>query len=221
MVVAPFPKGDGMKRILLVDDHEIVRRGLKQLLKEEYPLAQFDEAVSVPLFRAMAIKSEWDLVLLDINLPGGSGLELLTEIKRQNLKTAVLMLSSYPEEEFAVRALKLGADGYLTKASVAEEMLLAVRKVLAGGKYVSAALVEKLAIALGRPLEQLPHDTLSPRELEVLRQVALGKTIKDIATGLLISEKTVATYRSRISEKLHLSTNVELARYALQHHLVD
>lgn len=210
-----------MTRILLVDDHEIVRRGLKQLLKEEYPQAVFDEAIGVPQFRALALKSEWDLVLLDINLPGGSGLELLTDVKRQRPKTAVLMLSSYPEEEFAIRAFKLGADGYLTKSSVSDEMLTAVRKVLSGGKYVSAALVEKLAFALGGPLEQLPHETLSPRELEVLRQVALGKTIKEIATGLALSEKTVATYRSRVSEKLNLSTNVELARYALQHHLVD
>lgn len=210
-----------MTRILLVDDHEIVRRGLKQLLKEEYPQAVFDEAIGVPQFRALAMKSEWDLVLLDINLPGGSGLELLTDVKRQRPKTAVLMLSSYPEEEFAIRAFKLGADGYLTKSSVSDEMLTAVRKVLSGGKYVSAALVEKLAFALGGPLEQLPHETLSPRELEVLRQVALGKTIKEIATGLALSEKTVATYRSRVSEKLNLSTNVELARYALQHHLVD
>ena len=210
-----------MTRILLVDDHEIVRRGLKQLLKEEYPQAVFDEAIGVPQFRALAMKSEWDLVLLDINLPGGSGLELLTDVKRQRPKTAVLMLSSYPEEEFAIRAFKLGADGYLTKSSVSDEMLTAVRKVLSGGKYVSAALVEKLAFALGGPLEQLPHETLSPRELEVLRQVSLGKTIKEIATGLALSEKTVATYRSRVSEKLNLSTNVELARYALQHHLVD
>ena len=210
-----------MTRILLVDDHEIVRRGLKQLLKEEYPQAVIDEAIGVPQFRALAMKSEWDLVLLDINLPGGSGLELLTDVKRQRPKTAVLMLSSYPEEEFAIRAFKLGADGYLTKSSVSDEMLTAVRKVLSGGKYVSAALVEKLAFALGGPLEQLPHETLSPRELEVLRQVSLGKTIKEIATGLALSEKTVATYRSRVSEKLNLSTNVKLARYALQHHLVD
>ena len=210
-----------MTRILLVDDHEIVRRGLKQLLAEEYPDAFFGEATGVPQFRGLIMRKEWDLVLLDINLPGGSGLELLGEVKSHHPKTAVLMLSSYPEEEFAVRALKLGADGYLTKASVSDEMMTAVRKVLSGGKYVSAALVERLAIALGNPMEQFPHEALSPRELEVLRLVATGKTIKEIASGLTLSEKTVATYRSRISEKLSLSTNVELARYAIQHHLVE
>ena len=210
-----------MTRILLVDDHEIVRRGLKQLLTEVYPNAAFGDAASVPQFRALTLRHTWDLVLLDINLPGGSGLELVADLKRDHPKTAVLVLSSYPEEEFAVRAFKLGADGYLTKSSVSDEMLTAVEKVLSGGKYVSSALVERLAIALGSPIHQNPHDSLSPRELEVLRLVAIGKTIKEIAAGLSLSEKTVATYRSRISEKLNLSTNVDLARYALQHHLVE
>ncbi|MEI6235367.1 MAG: response regulator transcription factor [Planctomycetota bacterium] len=210
-----------MTRILLVDDHEIVRRGLKQLLTEVYPNAAFGDAANVPQFRGLTLRHTWDLVLLDINLPGGSGLELLADLKRQHPKTAVLVISSYPEEEFAVRAFKLGADGYLTKSSVSDEMVTAVKKVMSGGKYVSSALVEKLAIALGSPMEQNPHDSLSPRELEVLRLVATGKTIKEIAAGLALSEKTVATYRSRISEKLNLSTNVDLARYALQHHLVE
>lgn len=210
-----------MMRILLVDDHELVRRGLKQLLAEEFPKAVFGEANRVPEARALLAQKKWDLVLLDINLPGGSGLDLLAEVNRLCPQAAVLMLSSYPEEEFAVRAFKLGAAGYLTKASVADEMLLAVKKVLAGGKYVSASLAEKLADALGNPQRAAPHETLSARELEVLRLVATGRTIKEIAAGLSLSEKTIATYRSRVSEKLGLSTNVELARYALQHRLVD
>ncbi|MBI3885090.1 MAG: response regulator transcription factor [Opitutae bacterium] len=208
-------------RILLVDDHEIVRRGLKQLLAEEYPRAVFGEAARVPAARALIAGKDWQLVLLDINLPGGSGLDLVEEVRRLRPAAAVLVLSSYPEEEFAVRAFKLGAAGYLTKASVADEMLTAVRKVLAGGKYVSAALAERLAAALGRPAEQAAHEALSPRELEVLRLVATGRTIKAIAAGFSLSEKTIATYRARIAAKLGLSTNVELARYALQHRLVD
>lgn len=208
-------------RILLVDDHEIVRRGLKQLLLEEYPKAELAEADRVPAARELLVRKTWDLVVLDISLPGGSGLDLLAEVRRLRPATAVLMLSSYPEEEFAVRAFKLGASGYLTKASVAEEMLLAVKKVLAGGKYVSVALAEKLATALGDANRGAPHEALSPRELEVLRLVASGRTIKEIAAGFSLSEKTIATYRSRLSEKLGLSTNVELARYALQHRLVD
>ncbi|MBI2812703.1 MAG: response regulator transcription factor [Opitutae bacterium] len=208
-------------RILLVDDHEIVRRGLKQLLAEAYPQAVFGEAHRVPEARALLARKKWDLMLLDINLPGGSGLDLLTEVRARQPQAAVLMLSSYPEEEFAVRAFRLGAAGYLTKASLADEMLVAAGKVLAGGKYVSAALAERLATVLGSPAPSAPHETLSPRELEVLRLVALGKTIKEIAAGFSLSDKTIATYRARISEKLGLSTNVELARYALQHRLVE
>ena len=208
-------------RILLVDDHEIVRRGLKQLLAEEFPKAVFGEANRVPQARELIAQQEWSLVVLDINLPGGSGLDLLTEVRRLRPQAAVLVLSSYPEEEFAVRAFKLGAAGYLTKASVAEEMLVAVKKVLAGGKYVSASLAEQLATALGGGLTTAPHEALSPRELEVLRLLATGQMLKEIAAGFSLSEKTISTYRSRIVEKLKLSTNVELARYAMQHGLVE
>ncbi len=164
-----------MTRILLVDDHEIVRRGLKQLLADAYPQAVFGEANRVPPAHELLVEKDWALVVLDINLPGGSGLDLLTEVRRLRPKAAVLMLSSYPEEEFAIRAFKLGAAGYLTKASIAEEMLLAVAKVLAGGKYVSAALAERLATSLGSPLAGALHETLSPRELEVLRLVAMAR----------------------------------------------
>ena len=208
-------------RILLVDDHEIVRRGLKELLTEEFPKAVFGEANTVPQAREMIVQKEWNLVLLDINLPGGTGLDLLAELRQLRPQAAVLVLSSYPEEEFALRSFKLGAAGYLTKASVAEEMLTAVKKVLSGGKYVSAVLAENIATALGRGLDQKLHETLSGRELEVLRLVATGRTIKEIAADLSLSDKTIGTYRSRISEKLGLSTNVELARYALKHRLVE
>lgn len=159
--------------------------------------------------------------MLDINLPGGTGLDLISEASRLCPQAAVLVLSVYPEAEFAVRSFKLGAAGYLTKESVADEILVAVRRVLAGGKYVSAALAERLASALGAPPDSAPYETLSARELEGLRLVATGKTIKVIAAGLSLSEKTIATYRARLSAKLQLSTNVELARYALQHGLVQ
>jgi len=208
-------------RILLVDDHEIVRRGLKQLLAEHFPQAAFGEAGRVPEARALITAQDWDVVVLDINLPGGSGLELLQDCRRLKPRMPVLVLSTYPEEEFAVRSLKLGASGYLTKASVSDELLAAVRKVLGGGRYVSAVLAERLAASLGSPDPAAAHETLSPRELEVLRLVARGRTIKEVAAELSLSEKTIATYRARISQKLGLSTNVELARYALQHGLVD
>ncbi len=208
-------------KILLVDDHEIVRRGLKDILTEEFPKAVFGEANTVPQARELIVQKEWDLVLLDINLPGGSGLDLLLELRQLRPQAAVLVLSSYPEEEFALRSFKLGAAGYLTKASVADEMLTAVKKVLNGGKYVSAALAENIATALGKGMDQELHETLSARELEVLRLVATGRTIKEIAAELSLSEKTIGTYRSRISEKLGVSTNVELTRYALKHRLVE
>ena len=209
-----------MIKVLLVDDHEIVRRGLKDLLLEEFPDGEFGEAGTVPEGREALAQQHWDLVVLDISLPGTIGLDLLTDLKRVGAGTVTLVLSSYPEEEFAIRALKLGAAGYLTKASIADEMLLAVRKVLAGGKYVSASLAENLAASLGDQSGE-PHDSLSIRELEVLKAVALGKTIKAIAADLSLSEKTIGTYRTRISRKLGLSTNVEIARYALRYGLVE
>jgi DNA-binding NarL/FixJ family response regulator len=208
-------------RVLLVDDHEVVRRGVRELLTEQYPDAQFGEAGTLPAARDALAREGWDLMLLDINLPGGSGLELLARARRLCPRMAVLMLSAYPEEEFAVRAFRLGADGYLTKSSVAEEMLLAVGRVIAGVRYVSIELADRLAATLGNPLAQAPHEALSPRELEVMRLVAVGRTIKEIAANLGLSEKTIATYRARVSEKLGVSTNVELARYALKNGLVD
>ena len=210
-----------MIRILLVDDHEVVRRGLRQWLTESYPDAEFGEAGTVPAAREAMTLGPWQLMLLDISLPGGSGLELLAQARQLCPQMAVLVLSVHPEEEFAVRAFKLGAAGYLTKAGLSDEMLPAVRRVLAGGKYVSAALAEHIAATLGNPRAQAPHEALSPRELEVLRLVAVGRTIKEIAANLLLSEKTIATYRTRVSDKLGVSTNVELARYALQNGLVD
>lgn len=210
-----------MMRALLVDDHEIVRRGLKQLLAEAFPEAVFGEADNLPQARQQLTQHKWNLVLLDINLPGGSGLELISDIRHAHPKTEVLVLSSYSEKEYAVRALKLGAAGYLTKASLADEVVTAVNRVLAGCKYVSLALAELLASELGKPSPSAPHEALSPREMEVLRLVAMGRTIKEIAAGFSLSEKTIATYRARISQKLGQSSNVELARYALQHKLVD
>jgi DNA-binding NarL/FixJ family response regulator len=210
-----------MMSILLVDDHEILRHGLKQLLAEMFPEAVFGEAGSIVQARSLLGERQWHLLLLDINLPGGSGLDLLAEVRKEQVGVVVLVLSSYPEEEFAVRAFQSGADGYLTKSSVAGELYVAVKKVLAGGKYVSAALAERLARVISVPSIQLPHETLSARELEVLRQVAKGRTIKEIAAELCLGEKTIATYRQRAAEKLGLGTNVELARYALRHGLVD
>jgi DNA-binding NarL/FixJ family response regulator len=208
-------------RILVVDDHELVRRGTRQVLAEGFPGATIGEAANASDGLALASGRPWDLVVLDINLPGRSGLEVLEELRRLHPRTAVLVLSAYPEEEFAVRCLRLGAAGYVTKSSAADELLAAARKALEGGRYVTAQLAERLATLVGGDLAQEAHEALSSRELQVLRLVATGHSQKEIAAKLSLSEKTIATYRSRIAEKLGVSTNVELTRYALLHKLVD
>jgi DNA-binding NarL/FixJ family response regulator len=210
-----------MTRVLIADDHEIVRRGLKQILSDEFSKLKVQEAQNSQEVFDQVRKQSFDLVLLDINMPGRSGLEVLEEIRRLHPKVPVLMLSVFPEEDYALRCLKLGASGYLTKKSASDELLAAVKKALAGGKYVTASLAEKLAANLEGGALQTPHEALSNRELQVLRMIAAGKTIKEIASELSLSEKTIATYRTRISEKMRLTTNVELTRYAIQHGLTD
>ena len=210
-----------MIRALIVDDHEIVRRGLKEVFGDEFSELETGEAENSRTALELITTQDWDIVLLDINIPGRNGLEVLSDIKRLRPQTPVFILSAYPEEEFAIRSFKLGASAYLNKGRAAEELRAAVKKVLSGGRYVTASLAEKLADSLGGDLQATPHDALSSRELQVLRMVATGKTIKEIAAELSLSEKTVGTYRTRISKKMGLATNVELARYALQHQLVD
>jgi len=210
-----------MTRILIADDHAGVRRGLRDILAEEFSQAEIAETGDAQQTVQLLRKQDFDLVLLDINMPGRSGLEVLEEARRLRPGTPVLVLSIYPEEEFAIRAFKLGAAGYLNKQSAPEELLIAVKKVLAGGKYVTARLAEKLAAAMGSEFRQAPHEALSNRELQVLQRITMGKTLKEIAAELSLSEKTVATYRARLSGKMGLSTNIELTRYALQHRLVD
>ena len=208
-------------RVLIVDDHKILRRGLREVIAEGFPEAEFGEAENSQTALECIYAAKWDLVLLDVNIPGRSGLDVLQEIKQCAPETPVLMISASPEEDFAVRALKLRAAGYLTKSCVADELVVAARKALAGGRYVTASLAEKLAESMGSDLKGPAHETLSNRELQVLRFVAMGRSLKEIAAELSLSEKTVGTYRRRIGEKMGLSTNVELARYALRAGLVD
>ena len=210
-----------MTRVLIADDHEVVRRGLKEILEDALGKLKVCEATAAQEAIELVMKQPFDLVLLDINMPGRSGLDVLQEIMRLRPKTPVLMLSVAPEEDYALRCLKLGAAGYLSKRSAADELLAAVNKAMAGGKYVTPKVAEKLAAAMCGDSPDAPHALLSNRELEVLKLIAGGRTIKEIAAELVLSEKTVATYRARLSEKLGLATNVELARYALQHHLAD
>src|SRR5258707_8600144 len=210
-----------MIRALIVDDHEIVRRGLKEVFGDEFPELETGEAENSRVALERIMTQEWDIVLLDINLPGRNGLEVLSEIRRVRPRTPVLIVSAYPEEEFAIRSFKLGASGYLNKRSASDEVVAAARKAMAGGKYVSAVLAERLAATLGGDLQHAPHEDLSSRELQVLRMIASGRTLKAIAAELALSEKTVGTYRLRIAKKMGLNSNVELTRYAMKHRLVD
>jgi DNA-binding NarL/FixJ family response regulator len=210
-----------MIRVLIIDDHEIVRRGLKEVFADEFSELETAEAENSRAALELITTQNWDIVLLDINIPGRNGLDVLGEIKRLRPRTPVLVVSAYPEEEFAIRALKLGASGYLNKSSASDEVVAAARKAMAGGKYVTALLAEKLAATMGSDLQHAPHDSLSGRELQVLRMVASGQTIKEISAELALSEKTIGTYRARIAKKLGLNSNVELTRYAMQHQLVD
>jgi two-component system invasion response regulator UvrY len=210
-----------MPSILIVDDHEVVRRGLKQVLAEGLPSARFGEAGSSEAAEAELARREWDLLLLDVNLPGRGGLELLEDVRRLHPRLPVLVVSAYAEEEFAVRCIRLGAAGYVTKNSASDELVAAARKVLDGGKYVTATLAERLAGVLGGEVGGKPEDALSARELQILRLVARDRTTREIAAELHLSEKTIATYRARIAGKLGISTRVELTRFALQHGLAD
>jgi two-component system, NarL family, invasion response regulator UvrY len=208
-------------RALIADDHAIVRRGLKEILREAFARATFGEAQTAKEVLALVQKEPWDLVILDISMPGKNGLEILEDLRQTQPHLPVLLLTMHPEEQFAKRALKGGAAGYLTKESVPEELIKAVRKVLHGGRYVSVALAEKLAWDLGHSGDTPVHEVLSSREFQVLRMIASGNSVKEIAFELALSVKTVSTYRTRILEKTGLKNNAQLIRYAVQNHLVD
>jgi two-component system, NarL family, invasion response regulator UvrY len=208
-------------RILIADDHEVVRQGVRQILVDEFDRITFGEAVNAAELLARAGQQKWDLVLLDISMPGRSGLEALAELKRQQPKVAVLVLSMFAEREYALRALKSGAAGYLTKQSLGRDLVAAVKKVLQGGRYISPALAELLAADLDANDNRPPHQTLSNREYEVMKLIAAGKSVKEIAGELSLGDKTVFTYRARLLEKLGLKSDVDIARYALRHGLVE
>ena len=210
-----------MTRILIADDHELVRRGLRQTLTETFRELAVGEAADGGQALLAIEKEPWDLVLLDVNMPGRSGIEVLQDLKRLQPQLPVVVVSAYPEKDYAVRAFKLGAAGYVSKQGASSELIAAVRKALAGGRYITPSLGEALAATVAGEAPAAPHETLSDRELQVLRQVALGKPLKEIASELSLSEKTVGTYRMRIARKLGLDTNVEIARYAARHKLVD
>jgi two-component system invasion response regulator UvrY len=208
-----------MIKVIIVDDHPVVRRGLKQIIEDEPDMQVVGEATNAGDCFSLVRRMECSLVLLDITLPDRSGFDVLIQLKYERPGLPVLILSAHSEDQYAVRFIKAGASGYLMKEGAPEELVKAIRKVNAGGKYVSASLAEKLVSHLDA-LDKPPHENLSDREFQILRLIAQGKSLKDIADELCISEKTVSTYRSRIMEKMKMSTNSDLTRYALDHHLI-
>ncbi len=209
-----------MIKILIADDHAIVREGLKQIISETPDMTIADEAIDGHEVLNKALRNDYDVVVLDITMPGINGLDVLKQIKAQKPKLPILVLSVHPEEQYAVRVLRAGASGYLTKESVPDELIAAIRKAYDGGKYVSSSLAEKLAFDLEVEREKPLHETLSDREYQVMINIAQGKKVKDIAEELFLSEKTISTYRSRILEKMGMEKNEELVRYALNNHLI-
>jgi len=208
-------------RVLLVDDHALVRRGVRQLLADEVPEVEVEEASTAAEAEQRLLAGGFDLAIVDLNLPDQSGLSLLTVAGTLANPPAILILSVYPESDFGLRCLRLGASGYLCKEGVAEELVAAVRKALAGGRTLSPGLAGRLAGDASDAPPPSPLELLSDRELQVLRLVSAGASLREIAVQLALSEKTVASYRARLAEKLGLSTNVALTRFALRHRLVD
>jgi two-component system, NarL family, invasion response regulator UvrY len=208
-----------MIKVLLVDDHIMFREGLKQILGKHADVRVVGEAGNAAEALSLVRTVEADVVLLDISLPGPSGLDILNAMMVERPDQSVLILSMHPEDQYAVRMLKAGASGYITKERAAEELVTAVRKVAAHGRYVSPELAERLAADLQKPLARPAHELLSDREFEVFRMLASGKTLKEIAEALALSEKTITTYRARVLEKLNLRNNVELTHYAIKNNL--
>jgi DNA-binding NarL/FixJ family response regulator len=209
-----------MIKVIIVDDHPVVRRGLKQILQEESDVKVVGEAENAQEAFKIIRRTDCNAVVLDISLPGASGVEILKQLKYEYKKLPVLILSVHPEEQYAVRVMKAGASGYLTKESAPEELVKAIRKIISGGKYISSSLAERLITdidAYGKPR----HEKLSDRELEIMRMIAQGKAIKKIAEELCLSENTVSTYRTRILKKMNMTTNAEIFGYASKNKLIE
>ena len=210
-----------MIRIIIADDHPIVRAGMRQIISEAADMMVADEAADGHKLLNKVREEKFDVVILDITMPHMDGLDVLKQLKIEKPKLPVIILSIHPESQYALRVLKAGASGYVTKASAPDELINAIRKVDRGGKYISPSIAEKLAFQLDADFIEMPHEMLSDREYQVMRMLASGKTVTEIAGQLILSVKTVSTYRSRILEKMKMKNNAELMHYAIQNRLVD
>lgn len=209
-----------MYRVLLVDDHEVVRRGIRAILEDRLAGIEIAEAGSGDAALDALAAGAFDAVILDLSMPGRSGIDLLTEVKHRHPAVPVLIMSLHSEDQFAVRALRAGASGYLTKAAATEQLITAFERIVKGGRYISDAVAERLALELAGGDHAAPHDRLSDREFEVMRGIASGETVGEITARMHLSVKTVSTYRSRLLEKMNMATNAELTAYAIRNGLV-
>lgn len=209
-----------MYRFLIADDHTVVRKGLKQILLEAFPSALVEEVTDAESLLKMVFSQNWDVVISDISMPGRSGLEVLQQVKQHYPKLPVLILSVHSEDLYALRVLKSGAAGYLNKDSAPEQLVAAVNRVMQGKKYITPTIAEKLANSLDQDMEKSSHEYLSDREFEVLKLLAAGQAVSDIASRLSLSVTTISTYRSRIMVKMSLKTNAELTLYAIENKLI-
>ncbi len=210
-----------MLKVLIADDHPVVREGLKQIVTETQDMVVAGEANNGQEVLNKIREGDYDVIVLDITMPGRNGMDVLRQLRSERPRLPVLILSIHSEEQYALRALRAGASGYLTKESAPDELVVAIRKVSWGGKYISSSLAEKLAFELEVGREQAPHETLSDREYQVMCMIASGKTVMEIAQEISLSEKTISTYRSRILEKMKMKNNAELTHYAIKNQLVD
>jgi two-component system, NarL family, invasion response regulator UvrY len=209
-----------MRRILIADDHVVVRKGLRQILIDAFPSAEIVEVGDAEDLLKKVMTKEWDVVITDISMPGRSGLDVLQQIRQNFPKLPVLILSVHPEDQYAIRVLKAGASGYLTKNSASEDLVKAVNWVMLGKKYITPSIAERLATTLEQDAEKLPHEYLSDREFEVLKLLASGRSVSEIADQISLSATTVSTYRSRIMTKMNLKTNADLTLYSIEHKLI-
>lgn len=209
-----------MTRILITDDHPSIRNGVKMILEYEFSEVEFGEAANAIEFFKKFKEKKWDVIILDMDMPGRNGLEVLKQLKDEQAKTPVLMFSMHPEEQIAIRALRSGAWGYLTKDSASEELVKAIQIILSGRKYITPSLAEHLATQLENPSNKAPHELLSDREYQTLLLFSNGKTVSQVAEELSLSVPTISTYRTRILEKMGMKTNAELASYAIRNNLV-
>lgn len=209
-----------MVRILIADDHAIVRKGLKQIILDEFPSAVVEEVGDVESLIRQVMKTTWDVLICDISMPGRSGVEALHQVKQINPQLPVLIMSMHPEDQYALRVLKAGASGYLSKDTVHDDLINAIRTIRLGRKFITPSIAEKLASALGSDNGKQLHENLSDREFDVFKMIAAGKSVSEIAAQLSLSATTVSTYRSRILEKMVMKTNADLTRYALEKQII-